>query len=64
MSEYPCKEKACAIQSCLVKNNYDQSKCQKQVQNLEDCCKLIYQQGKESQACGYIIEKLLKENRL
>jgi hypothetical protein len=35
----PCKKFACAIQSCLEKNNYQEEKCKKQLENLLDCCR-------------------------
>lgn len=37
-----CKKFACAIQDCIQKNNYDESKCQKQIDQLYTCCKLFY----------------------
>lgn len=35
----PCMKLACAIQTCLQKNNYQEEKCQAQLQNLLDCCR-------------------------
>ncbi|KAI8919636.1 hypothetical protein BC831DRAFT_480969 [Entophlyctis helioformis] len=36
--QYPCKDKACAIQACIVRNGYDSSACQPLVAAFERCC--------------------------
>ncbi|KAF2121363.1 DUF1903-domain-containing protein [Lophiotrema nucula] len=41
----PCHPKACAIQSCLAKNNYKEGKCQKEVEALYQCCNAFYDQN-------------------
>ncbi|GAU95894.1 hypothetical protein RvY_07429 [Ramazzottius varieornatus] len=40
----PCQAHACAIQTCLKQNNWQDSKCGKELQNLLDCCKK-FQEG-------------------
>ncbi|KAF3917120.1 hypothetical protein ABW20_dc0106332 [Dactylellina cionopaga] len=40
----PCHSKACAIQNCIQKNGYDESKCQQQIDALYACCAEFYQQ--------------------
>ncbi|OCF39245.1 hypothetical protein I317_06963 [Kwoniella heveanensis CBS 569] len=37
-----CQEEACAIQSCLTRNNYNDAKCQTYVFNLYKCCSEMY----------------------
>nr|OQO23597.1 hypothetical protein B0A51_08099 [Rachicladosporium sp. CCFEE 5018] len=41
----PCHPRACAIQACIQRNGYDESKCQKQVDALYECCNLFYQRN-------------------
>ncbi|KAK7988016.1 37S ribosomal protein rsm25 [Apiospora arundinis] len=38
----PCHPRACAIQNCLTKNNYNESKCQELVDALYECCDAFY----------------------
>ncbi|SCU83157.1 LAMI_0C02212g1_1 [Lachancea mirantina] len=38
----PCKPQACAIQDCLTKANYDESKCSHLIDQLYDCCSKFY----------------------
>jgi len=38
----PCHSRACAIQDCLSKNSYDESKCTVQVKALYECCRAFY----------------------
>ncbi|XP_050439475.1 cx9C motif-containing protein 4 [Adelges cooleyi] len=38
----PCKSLACAIQKCLSENDFQESRCTKQIQNLRECCKTFY----------------------
>ncbi|EWC44360.1 hypothetical protein DRE_01186 [Drechslerella stenobrocha 248] len=40
----PCYSKACAIQSCIQKNQFDESKCQGQIDALYACCAEFYRQ--------------------
>ncbi|WVW85088.1 hypothetical protein I302_107125 [Kwoniella bestiolae CBS 10118] len=37
-----CQEEACAIQSCLTKNNYNESACSAYVESLYRCCQKMY----------------------
>ncbi|KZZ97988.1 mtcp1 [Ascosphaera apis ARSEF 7405] len=39
----PCHARACAIQNCLNKNGFQESKCQAQVDALYECCKAFYE---------------------
>ncbi|KAI5810122.1 hypothetical protein DFH27DRAFT_538226 [Peziza echinospora] len=41
-SDPPCFPRACAIQSCLQKNQYDEQKCTKLVDALYECCAALY----------------------
>ncbi|KAF1356848.1 hypothetical protein BDV97DRAFT_374475 [Delphinella strobiligena] len=41
----PCHPRACAIQDCIQKNNFDEGKCQKQIDALYECCNSFYQQN-------------------
>ncbi|GEQ69134.1 hypothetical protein JCM33374_g2805 [Metschnikowia sp. JCM 33374] len=38
-----CKPFACAIQDCLQKNGYNESKCTKAIDELYKCCKQFYE---------------------
>ncbi|KAJ6259524.1 hypothetical protein Dda_5161 [Drechslerella dactyloides] len=38
----PCHSKACAIQDCIQKNGFDESKCQQQIDALYACCAEFY----------------------
>lgn len=42
MSLSPCKKQACALQSCLVKNNYSESACSDAINRLYACCDTFY----------------------
>ncbi|KAF7860766.1 hypothetical protein EAF04_008284 [Stromatinia cepivora] len=44
-TEQPCHSKACAIQDCLAKNNYNEEKCRSQVDALYDCCNAFYEKN-------------------
>lgn len=47
----PCYPRACAIQSCLQKSGFDQSKCENLVDDLYRCCAQFYRQrGPEAEA--------------
>ncbi|KAI5250435.1 hypothetical protein E4T47_01363 [Aureobasidium subglaciale] len=47
----PCHPRACAIQDCIQKNGFDESKCQKQsadhakIDALYDCCNAFYEKN-------------------
>ncbi|WPG99216.1 Hypothetical protein R9X50_00202700 [Acrodontium crateriforme] len=41
----PCQPRACAIQDCLQRSNYNQDKCQKQINALYECCDLFYKRN-------------------
>ncbi|KAL7814133.1 DUF1903 domain-containing protein, partial [Trichoderma gracile] len=38
----PCHPRACAIQDCLTKNNYNEARCQDAVKALYECCDAFY----------------------
>ncbi|EGW33199.1 uncharacterized protein SPAPADRAFT_60529 [Spathaspora passalidarum NRRL Y-27907] len=40
-----CKSNACAIQDCLLRNGYNESKCTKYIDELYLCCKQFYQEN-------------------
>ncbi|KAF2198273.1 DUF1903-domain-containing protein [Delitschia confertaspora ATCC 74209] len=40
----PCHPRACKIQDCLVKNNYNEEKCRKEVDALYECCNAFYKE--------------------
>ncbi|KAI0176619.1 hypothetical protein BJ166DRAFT_504917 [Pestalotiopsis sp. NC0098] len=44
-SSPPCHPRACAIQDCLTKNNYKESKCQGLIDALYDCCDAFYKKN-------------------
>ncbi|KAH6689230.1 hypothetical protein F5X68DRAFT_78409 [Plectosphaerella plurivora] len=43
-----CHRRACAIQSCLTKNGYDEAKCQSTVLALYKCCSDFYNEHGDS----------------
>ena len=50
---YPCKRESCAIQACLVKNDFKENFCVEELQNLKKCCFALFRRGELSEACGY-----------
>ncbi|SCU99134.1 LAFA_0G22188g1_1 [Lachancea sp. 'fantastica'] len=40
----PCKPQACAIQACLTKTGFDESKCTQVIDQLYECCTKFYQE--------------------
>ncbi|SPO28109.1 related to Cx9C motif-containing protein 4, mitochondrial [Ustilago trichophora] len=47
----PCYPRACAIQSCLQRSGFDQSRCEHLIDDLYRCCAKFYQQrGKDAEA--------------
>ncbi|KAL0082907.1 mature T-cell proliferation 1 neighbor protein-like protein [Phycomyces blakesleeanus] len=52
MSQVPeCQKYACAIQDCLGKNNYQESKCTEALKALEVCCQQLLDNGGSSACC-------------
>lgn len=50
-TENACKPFACAIQDCVRKNGYDESKCTKVIDELYKCCKSFYEEnGKDAKS--------------
>ncbi|OCK75928.1 DUF1903-domain-containing protein [Lepidopterella palustris CBS 459.81] len=41
----PCHPRACAIQDCLQKANYNEEKCRKEIDALYDCCNAFYKEN-------------------
>ncbi|GAA97069.1 uncharacterized protein L969DRAFT_54333 [Mixia osmundae IAM 14324] len=39
----PCQMEACAIQTCLSRNSYNQERCQSSVTALYKCCAEMYE---------------------
>jgi len=35
----PCQKQACRIQDCLQKNHYQEAKCLKVIEDLQECCR-------------------------
>lgn len=42
LNEQPCLTKACAIQTCLFNNDYNEDKCILDIMNLYKCCSSYY----------------------
>ncbi|KAF9300203.1 hypothetical protein BGZ74_008201, partial [Mortierella antarctica] len=42
---------ACAIQACLTKNNYQESRCRDVIEKLEQCCQALIDAGGSSPSC-------------
>lgn len=55
--EESCHKEACAIQTCLQKNNYQESKCQESINQLYQCCEKLLKSGGESASCSKKIMK-------
>ncbi|RDA85995.1 hypothetical protein CP532_4867 [Ophiocordyceps camponoti-leonardi (nom. inval.)] len=50
----PCHPRACAIQDCLSRNNYDEAKCSDAVKALYDCCQRFYERfGDDAKTPSY-----------
>ncbi|OTA81693.1 hypothetical protein M434DRAFT_401280, partial [Hypoxylon sp. CO27-5] len=47
-SKPPCHPRACAIQDCLTKNNYNEAKCSHLIDALYECCDAFYQKYGDS----------------
>ena len=45
-----CKRQACAIQTCLNKNDYSYDNCTMEINDLKRCCE---RNGNKSTHCGY-----------
>ncbi|KAB5580129.1 hypothetical protein GE09DRAFT_1080983 [Coniochaeta sp. 2T2.1] len=43
----PCHPRACAIQDCLTKNNYNEAKCERFIDSLYECCQAFYEKNGE-----------------
>lgn len=39
--EAPCKKQACAIQFCLQRRNYQESRCADVIQRYYECCRSV-----------------------
>ncbi|KAM3581694.1 Cx9C motif-containing protein 4, mitochondrial [Umbelopsis sp. WA50703] len=46
-----CLKEACAIQSCLEKNQYQEKKCQEVINRLRECCEKLLDEGGSSPSC-------------
>ncbi|XP_017960189.1 cx9C motif-containing protein 4 isoform X1 [Drosophila navojoa] len=56
----PCKPFACAIQACLVENNFQEHKCSEVLERMRLCCLKWH---KESLCCsGINLEKSYLQN--
>lgn len=54
----PCQSKACAIQACLAANNYQESRCEKAILAMRDCC---LQSKDDSQICEGFMKKFTNQ---
>ncbi|XP_072914433.1 cx9C motif-containing protein 4 [Hemitrygon akajei] len=51
----PCQKQACEIQKCLQAHHYQESKCQRVIQDMRECCKI---HAKTSVCCsGFLNEE-------
>ncbi|OBZ81912.1 Cx9C motif-containing protein 4, mitochondrial [Choanephora cucurbitarum] len=48
----PCQKFACAIQDCLNKNDYQESRCKRQIEDLRKCCSDLFAKGGKSVCCS------------
>lgn len=57
----PCHATACAIQSCLSKNSFDEQKCQAQIDALYSCCNAFYEKfGDDAKTVSCPMANLLR----
>ncbi|KAL7942381.1 DUF1903 domain-containing protein [Trichoderma barbatum] len=57
----PCHPRACAIQDCLSKNNYNEARCQNAIKALYECCDAFYQRyGDDATSPSCPAPKLLR----
>ncbi|EUC50571.1 hypothetical protein COCMIDRAFT_32092 [Bipolaris oryzae ATCC 44560] len=57
----PCHPRACAIQNCIQRNNYNEEKCRKEVDALYECCNAFYErQGEKASTVSCPKYSLLK----
>ncbi|KAH6613973.1 hypothetical protein C7974DRAFT_321466 [Boeremia exigua] len=47
----PCHSRACAIQNCIQKNNFNEEKCRKEVDALYACCNAFYKEKGDDARC-------------
>ncbi|CAB4386434.1 unnamed protein product [Rhizophagus irregularis] len=53
----PCLREACQIQTCLQNNNFQESRCQKVINELFNCCEELLKSGGESPSCSSVNNK-------
>ena len=41
----PCQRQACAIQTCLTKNKFQEEKCHVELEQMIECCKTLGKDG-------------------
>ncbi|KAI8324663.1 hypothetical protein GQ54DRAFT_256123 [Martensiomyces pterosporus] len=51
MSKPPCQKEACALQDCLWRNDFQESRCQDALRRLERCCNALLAKGGASRCC-------------
>ncbi|KAL6690286.1 DUF1903 domain-containing protein [Trichoderma pleuroticola] len=57
----PCHPRACAIQDCLSKNNYNEARCQNAIKALYECCDAFYRRyGDDATSPSCPAPKLLR----
>ncbi|CAI7880794.1 unnamed protein product [Closterium sp. NIES-53] len=58
-----CKPRACAIQSCLKRNDYQPSRCTSPIRRLRECCMKLQGAGVTSPHCA-AVDALLPQKEL
>ena len=54
MPNKTCKAQACAIQACIVKNQYSQENCEKVRKDFMECCRKYRNQSEAKEACLWV----------
>ncbi|KAK9463246.1 uncharacterized protein V1516DRAFT_667254 [Lipomyces oligophaga] len=55
-----CHAEACAIQDCLRRTNYNESRCTAAIDALYACCKAMYDENPDARAIACVKPDLLK----
>ncbi|GJP54216.1 hypothetical protein CLOM_g13314 [Closterium sp. NIES-68] len=58
-----CKPHACAIQSCLKKNEYQPSRCTSPIRRLHECCMKLQAAGATSPHCAAVDAHLPRKDK-
>ncbi|CAB4480929.1 cx9C motif-containing protein 4 [Rhizophagus irregularis DAOM 181602=DAOM 197198] len=60
----PCLREACQIQTCLQNNNFQESRCQKVINELFNCCEELLKSGGESPSCSSLLNEMIIQDFL